>query len=215
MKIIFPNIRIERWKYNKEYEVYVSNMGHFRNKSKGNIAPMTTSGGYLSVLCKGSEVRFVLAHRLVMLTWRPTAEAEHLTVDHLNHNKHDNSLGNLEWVSKEVNQQRAKDDRLTAKKAYDEMLAAALEKANNCADKRVVALNIKNPNLKPVIIRPDFKDIENIFTIMAEPNNADHRAYIVREIERLFDGTNNHGRKRLCGVQLILVQENNIYGIHC
>jgi hypothetical protein len=45
-----------------------------------------------------------------MLTWRPTPNAEHLTVDHLNHNKRDNSLENLEWVSQEENIRRAKAD---------------------------------------------------------------------------------------------------------
>ena len=35
---------------------------------------------------------------------------EDLTVDHLNHNKRDNSLSNLEWVSKDENQKRANND---------------------------------------------------------------------------------------------------------
>ena len=33
-----------------------------------------------------------------------------MTVDHLNHNKRDNSLKNLEWVTKEENWKRAKED---------------------------------------------------------------------------------------------------------
>ena len=45
-----------------------------------------------------------------MLTWRPIPDAEELTVDHLNHNKRDNSLDNLEWVTKEENWERAVND---------------------------------------------------------------------------------------------------------
>ena len=59
--------------------------------------------------------RHFLAHRVVMLTWRPTPNAEHLTIDHLNHNKRDNSLENLEWVTKAENVRRAKADNLVLK----------------------------------------------------------------------------------------------------
>jgi hypothetical protein len=45
-----------------------------------------------------------------MLTWKPIPDAENLTVDHLNHNKRDNSLYNLEWVTQKENLRRAKED---------------------------------------------------------------------------------------------------------
>ena len=35
-------LNIERWKYNPTFELYVSNMGHIRNKSKADIAPKVT-----------------------------------------------------------------------------------------------------------------------------------------------------------------------------
>ena len=33
-KFILPKfiLRVERWKWNKEYRIYVSNMGHFRDE---------------------------------------------------------------------------------------------------------------------------------------------------------------------------------------
>ena len=36
MKVILPkiNINIERWKYNKDYEIYVSTLGNFKDKNK-------------------------------------------------------------------------------------------------------------------------------------------------------------------------------------
>jgi hypothetical protein len=45
-----------------------------------------------------------------MLTWRPTANAENLTIDHLDHNKRNNALTNLEWVTREENVRRAEAD---------------------------------------------------------------------------------------------------------
>lgn len=109
---MFPtfHFNIERWKYNPTFELYVSTKGRIRNKSKADIAPKVTNSGYLSVYVHGSLNKYMLLHRVVMLTWRPTPEAEELTVDHKNHNKRDNSLDNLEWVSREENQKRASAD---------------------------------------------------------------------------------------------------------
>ena len=108
-KFIFPtfNFNIERWKWNKEYRVYVSNMGHFRDEHKRLIQIKIVKGGYVSVK---TAAGMKYAHRLVMLTWRPIPNAEDLTVDHLDHNKRNNSVANLEWVSVAENQRRAKKD---------------------------------------------------------------------------------------------------------
>ncbi len=214
MRIIFPNIKIERWKYNKTYEVYVSNMGHFRNKSGANIAPYTTTGGYLSVLCLGSVPHFVLAHRLVMLTWRPTPEAEELTVDHLDHNKHNNSLDNLEWVSKEENQKRAKDDFLNGKKVYDLMLADARKKVDNTVGKRVVMFSAKEDGRRPCYIEPDLIGLREAIDTFSDPSNKAAVDAITTEVKKLFNGVNTSCRKKVYGVQLFLVQEE-IYDCDC
>ena len=39
-----------------------------------------------------------------MLTWKPIPNAESLTVDHLDHNKRNNSVENLEWITSSDNQ---------------------------------------------------------------------------------------------------------------
>lgn len=111
LKIIFPtlNLRIERWKWNKEYRVYVSNQGHFKDEHKQNIYNRISQGGYVYIK---TAYGYKSAHRLVMLTWKPIPNAESLTVDHLDHNKRDNSLSNLEWVSKKENEERAAKDKL-------------------------------------------------------------------------------------------------------
>lgn len=112
--MIFPSIilKIERWKWNKEYGCYVSNQGHFKDRHKRRMPVFIRSKGYLVVK---TEVGLVSAHRLVMFTWRPIPNAEQLTVDHLDHNKRNNAVENLEWVSFEENQLRSKRDLIEEK----------------------------------------------------------------------------------------------------
>lgn len=65
------------------------------------------SDGYVKI---NTNAGIKSAHRLVMLTWRPIPNAEDLTVDHLDHNKRNNLVTNLEWVSKSENLRRAEED---------------------------------------------------------------------------------------------------------
>lgn len=111
-KIILPklNFKIEKWKWNKEYRVYVSTLGHIKNEYKQNVPVKINPAGYCMAK---TECGNKLIHRLVMLTFKPIPNAEELTVDHLNHNKRDNSIYNLEWVTQEENLKRAKEDYLS------------------------------------------------------------------------------------------------------
>lgn len=122
--------KIERWKFNKTYQVYASNQGRFRNKSKADIPIKIGKGGYCYVKVECSTCEYILAHRLVMLTWKPTPDAENLTVDHKDHNKRNNALSNLEWVSYEENQERAKDDliEVISKEAFNKLVEAEVLK---------------------------------------------------------------------------------------
>ena len=106
---MLPNFcfSIERWRFNKEYQVYVSTKGRIKDKQKKIIKIVVTDKGYCRVPTINGKA---LVHRLVMMTWKPTNNMRNLTVDHLNHNKRDNSLKNLEWVSKDENQLRARND---------------------------------------------------------------------------------------------------------
>jgi hypothetical protein len=108
-KIILPRFifRVERWKWNKEYRTYVSNMGHFMDEHKKIIPIRVNQNGYVGLF---TPYGFMSAHRLVMRTWRPTANMENLTVDHLDHNKRNNSVENLEWVTRAENMKRARAD---------------------------------------------------------------------------------------------------------
>lgn len=110
-KFILPRFifKIERWKWNKEYRIYVSNMGHFMDEHKRPIPIKINASGYV-VVPIGYDKGYPTAHRIVMKTWRPTMGMEELTVDHLDHNKRNNAVENLEWVTYTENQRRARED---------------------------------------------------------------------------------------------------------
>ena len=108
-RIILPRFifRVERWKWNKEYRIYVSNMGHFMDEHKKIIPVYINQNGYVVIK---TQYGLESGHRLVMKTWRPTAAMDKLTVDHLDHNKRNNSVDNLERVTRAENMKRARAD---------------------------------------------------------------------------------------------------------
>ena len=110
MKIpILPKVRIdvEQWKWNDEFQIYVSSKGNFRDAHKHTINPKINEKGYLTIPLDG---QYRLAHRLVLFTFKPRMGAANLTVDHLDHNKRNNSIKNLEWVTEKENARRAQAD---------------------------------------------------------------------------------------------------------
>lgn len=115
MNFILPSItiNIERWKWNKKYQVFVSNRGRVKNIDGEILKPKTTKRGYLAVRVKAKKAIFI--HRLVMETWRPIPNPEEMTVDHLDHNKRNNDIRNLEWVTEKENRKRAINDQLVEK----------------------------------------------------------------------------------------------------
>lgn len=102
--------RIERWKYNKDYNVFVSSEGRLRDKNKNEIFPKISHNYLFYYSSKENKPRRIPVHRLVMITFKPIDNYKEMTVDHLNHNTRDNRLINLEWVTDEENQIRSKRD---------------------------------------------------------------------------------------------------------
>lgn len=115
MNFILPTItiNIERWKWNRKYRVFVSNRGRVKNIDGKVLKAKTTSTGYLAVRVATKKAMFI--HRLVMETWHPISNSEKMTVDHLDHNKRNNDIRNLEWVTEKENRERATRDQLIEK----------------------------------------------------------------------------------------------------
>ena len=87
------------------YEGYsVSNTGKVLNNETGEFLEGTvTLKGYLRVkLYKDKKGTLLYKHRLVAIAFIPNPE-DKPEVDHINHNRGDNRLENLRWVTRKEN----------------------------------------------------------------------------------------------------------------
>lgn len=210
---MFPTIKlnIERWKYNPTFELYVSNMGHIRNKSKADIAPKILQGGYCVVYVYGSLNKYMLLHRVVMLTWKPTPEAEELTVDHLDHNKRNNALSNLEWVTREENERRAAEDYLRESTLVGndvivrkKTTQTETKKKRKADDILGVVIRSEKRGMLPVFIgRKDETGLLDFCTPhVGKVNNFTVKG--LREIVKdIYSGKNCNGYKKWCGFEIL------------
>ena len=107
--MLFPklNIRFERWRYNKEYGLWVSNYGALKTeKKKIPVLPRPTSksDNYPRIWAKG---RAVAAHRVVAETWckipKKLRGREDLTIDHKDGNIYNWSAKNLQYMTEKEN----------------------------------------------------------------------------------------------------------------
>ena len=78
----------------------ISNFGNLRNKTTEYIFKPSIKSGYLctSLIDDTGEKKPVKIHRLVALTFIPNLENKY-TVNHKDHNKLNNNLDNLEWMT--------------------------------------------------------------------------------------------------------------------
>ena len=121
MHFIMPRffVNCERWKWNNDLRIYVSTHGHVKDEYKKNIAAKINDSGYFVVPLNN---RFYSIHRLVLMTWRPLPnDGVPMTVDHLDSNRRNNHLDNLEWVSQEENLRRANENLAKIKEANCEV----------------------------------------------------------------------------------------------
>lgn len=68
------------------------------------LSPSPTQHGYFRIVLQTSEGRKTFqVHRLILMTFSPVKDMENLEVNHINGDKSDNSLKNLEWCSGSYN----------------------------------------------------------------------------------------------------------------
>ena len=103
---------VEMWKdcYGLEEYIKVSNLGNiYRKKRKGN-----PSGGIAKTFIAGHGYEYVKigidgktvnrrVHRLVLQTFNPISNYDDMTVNHIDGDKLNNSLENLEWMTHREN----------------------------------------------------------------------------------------------------------------
>lgn len=225
---MFPTIKfnIERWKYNPTFELYVSNMGHIRNKSKADIAPKIMQNGYVVVWVHGSINGYMLLHRVVMLTWKPTPEAEKLTVDHIDHNKRNNALSNLEWVTLAENLNRAKQDYVGSccplGCEFIQNIDVCSANPNTKRAKHATAMKEYKDKMKNVIfmVEPDGEKNLHRPTFTFTPNEEGFKfaedmmkGFIFdinifkRKVNAMLNGTNRLGHASYCGLIISVLKE--------
>lgn len=83
----------------------IDELGNVRNiKSKHYLKHNLDKDGYeyVNTIIAGKSV-LPKVHRLLMEVFKPVDNMEELTVNHIDHNKRNNSLDNLEWMTREDN----------------------------------------------------------------------------------------------------------------
>jgi hypothetical protein len=188
--MIFPSIilKIERWKFNKDYGVYVSTLGNFKDRYKRNLPINVTNKGYCTVKTEAAG-EWPKAHRLVMLTWKPIPNAENLTVDHLNHNKRDNSLVNLEWVTQEENLRRAERDYIVVdkkgkiKKEGNKKVISIFSPKVSVAEYRSHLMGYEINGKKCLIAEDMFEEVRRHYQKMTDEELLNRIKNIIRRFE--------------------------------
>ena len=102
---IIDDLPNEEWVTIKKFPNYeVSNMGRVRNAKTKYIRKDRDLKGYRQIGFKiKSKIKLCLVHRLVLENFKPCDNMENLEVNHLDENKSNNKLENLEWCTRQEN----------------------------------------------------------------------------------------------------------------
>ena len=180
--IIIPKIKfeIEKWKLNKNYNIYVSNLGNFKDRCKDSIRLKINKDGYLMVpICNNKKgiIKYIPAHRVVMETWCPKADMwkAKLTVDHIDHNKRNNSYKNLEWVSRKENLERANNDFLFLDDK-DKIIQSLKDKIRNLENE------VNNTNKITIINMKSFNNWDEVITFLINKKKINNNNFIKENI---------------------------------
>jgi hypothetical protein len=105
-------------KYNLVYDYYVRDNGTiYSSKSKKVLSPQLDKNGYekVQMLSDDGKRHRYSVHRLILENFNPIENMENMQVNHIDGNKRNNSLNNLEWVTCKENIQHAIKNNLRAK----------------------------------------------------------------------------------------------------
>lgn len=121
----------------------VSNLGNVKSLGNGNsnnskeriLKAKKEKTGYLQVcLYKNRKRKMFYVHRLVAYMFLKNDDPKHKTeVNHINENKENNSVSNLEWCTKEYNNNYG---------TRNERIAKTLSGSNNPRSKKVIGFSL-------------------------------------------------------------------------
>lgn len=122
--------------------------------------------GYLqfTLVDDSGKNRHMNAHRLVALTYLGEEPHKNWVVAHLNHNKLDNDVHNLKWVSNSVNQLQSRSYIGYKKSVTPEQVEAIKKEYLNCNNQSEVArlLNISRNVVSKIVNGVTYVDYERM-----------------------------------------------------
>jgi len=101
---------MEIWKQTQYGKYEVSNIGNVKNTKTGKLLTnsLSKSNGYYKVtLSVNGKSKPIEVHRLVAETFKPTLDKA-LVVDHIDGDKLNNKVCNLEWITQRQNLAKSK-----------------------------------------------------------------------------------------------------------
>lgn len=111
-----PNLyaAIEYWRPIPNYEgkYYVSNLGRIKNSHGKIIKLQRNNRGYVIYTFNDCGKTTLYIHHLVMEVYGDHKPAPHYQIDHVDGNKINNCIANLEWVTPSENTRRAYQNNL-------------------------------------------------------------------------------------------------------
>lgn len=139
----------------------VSNFGNIKRHGKeNNLKPYLPNGGYSQVvLSKNGKIKTHYIHRLVALTFihNPENKPE---VNHIDGNKANNHVSNLEWATHKENSEHA--SQLNLYRPSNKQKEAAIQTLKNLTtEQKQKGINIKRNNLSLLSIEEKRKLTKN------------------------------------------------------
>lgn len=96
-----PNIK-DLYTINDNGEIFSDISGKMKTRNKGN-----TEYQIINFMTQEGKKKTYRVHRLVMMAFKPIEDMDNLEVNHMDGDKKNNALSNLEWCSASENQKHA------------------------------------------------------------------------------------------------------------
>lgn len=108
---------ITKCKYNLKFNYYITDDGKvWSERTQKYLSFQYDKNGYVKVQMRSTDNKShrYSIHRLVLENFKPVENMENLQVNHIDGNKKNNNLTNLEWTTSEENIRHAIDNNLRA-----------------------------------------------------------------------------------------------------